>query len=114
MEVDKPTVADLVSDDAAEAISASGDWGIQIGAFKIPDAARRATDDARKHLPDDLKRARSVVDERRVNGSRNAKMYQARLVGMTEAEARALCRQLKKKRVDCFTVPPPVPGMAGT
>lgn len=103
----EPTIADLVSDDAAEAIAASGDWGIQVGAFKIVENARKAADDARRQLNGALGGAKPVVEEMR---GRNGLLYQARVVGMTEAEARVTCRDLKKRKIDCLAVPPAING----
>jgi D-alanyl-D-alanine carboxypeptidase len=106
LDMDQPTIADLISDDAAEAIAASGNWGVQVGAFKQADNARRAADDARRLLGGALNGARPVVEETR---SRAGSLYQARLVGMTEGEARAACREFKKKKLACLAVPPAVP-----
>jgi D-alanyl-D-alanine carboxypeptidase len=106
LDMDQPTIADLISDDAAEAIAASGNWGIQVGAFKQAENARRAADDARRLLGNGLNGTRPVIEETR---SRAGSLYQARLIGMTEAEARAACRDLKKRKLACLAVPPPVP-----
>lgn len=99
----EPTIADLVSDDAAEAIAASGSWGIQVGAFKLVENARKAADDARRQLNGTLGGAKPVVEEMR---GRNGLLYQARVVGMSETEARVTCRDLKKRKIDCLAVPP--------
>jgi len=103
----EPTIADLVSDDAAEAIAASGDWGIQVGAFRVVENARKAADDARRQLNGTLGGAKPVVEEMR---GRNGLLFQARVVGMTEAEARVTCRDLKKRKIDCLAVPPAING----
>jgi len=108
LEGEQPTIADMISDDAAEEILVSGNWGVQVGAFKLHPNAQRAAEEARKWLPANLAAARPVVDEKAV---RRAKVFQARLIGMTEGEARALCRAMKKKRADCLPVPPPVAGV---
>ncbi len=108
MDSDEPTIADMISDDAAEEIAVSGQWGVQVGAFKLQPNAQRAAEEARKFLPAGLAAAKSIVDEKSV---RRAKIFQARLIGMTEGEARALCKTMKKKRADCLAVPPPVPGV---
>lgn len=109
LDMDEPTVADLVSDDAAEAIDQSGEWGIQVGAFKMAQNAQRAADDARRLLPPNVAGAKPLVDEIAIK--RN-KLYQARLMGMSEGDARAVCRQFKKKKLECLAVPPSVPGLA--
>ncbi|MCK6452818.1 MAG: D-alanyl-D-alanine carboxypeptidase [Alphaproteobacteria bacterium] len=109
MDMEEPTVADLVSDDAAEAIDQSGDWGIQVGAFKMAQNAQRAADDARRLLPPNVAGARPVIDEVSI---RRSKLYQARLMGMSESDARAVCRQFKKKKQECLAVPPSVPGVS--
>lgn len=103
MNQDEPTIADLVSDDAAEAIAASGNWGVQVGAFKAADNAKRAADDAKRLLPANLGGAKPTVDELR---QRHGILYQARLIGMTEAEARVTCRDFKKRKLACLAVPP--------
>lgn len=105
---DEPTIADMISDDAAEEIAASGNWGVQVGAFSRQPNAQRAAEEARKFLPANLAAAKSVVDERTV---KRAKIFQARLIGMSEGEARTLCKAMKKKKADCLAVPPPVPGV---
>lgn len=108
-DAEQPTTeADMVSDDAAEEILASGDWGVQVGAFKLAQNAQRAAEEARRFLPIHLVGAKPVVDEKSV---RRAKVFQARLMGMSEVEARDLCKQFKKKKMDCLAVPPPVPGL---
>ncbi|MCC7049896.1 MAG: SPOR domain-containing protein [Alphaproteobacteria bacterium] len=108
MDSEQPTIADLVSDDAAEAIAASGNWGVQVGAYKAADNARRAADDAKRALAN-LAGAKPTVEETR---SKHGNLYQARVVGMTEAEARMTCQQFKKKKLACLAVPPPVPNGA--
>lgn len=105
-DTDEPTIADLISDDAAEAIAASGQWGVQVGAYKQQDSARRAVDDARRMLGSMLNGARPAIEETK---GRGGNLYQARLVGMTESEARNACRAFKKKKLACIAVPPPVP-----
>jgi len=105
LDMDEPTIADLVSDDAAEAIAASGQWGVQVGAYKQQDNAKRAVDDARRLLGSMLNGAKPAVEETK---GRGGSLYQARLVGMSETEARTACREFKKKKVACLAVPPPV------
>jgi len=106
MDMEQPTVADLVSDDAAEAIDQSGDWGVQVGAFKMAQNAQRAAEEARRLLPPNVAGAMLVIDEA---SFRRNKLYQARLMGMSESDARAVCRQFRKKKQECLAVPPPVP-----
>ena len=109
MDLDQPTTeADMVSDDAAEEMLVSGNWGVQVGAFKLAQNAQRAADEARRYLPIYLAGAKPVVDEKTV---KRAKVFQARLMGMNETEARDLCKQFKKKKMECLAVPPPVPGL---
>jgi D-alanyl-D-alanine carboxypeptidase len=89
---------------APEAPATSGDqWGIQVGAFSKADAARDAAQKAAKLAPQQLNSAAVAVAEYE---RKKKSLYRARLVGMTETQARAACRVLERKGVDCRPLSP--------
>jgi D-alanyl-D-alanine carboxypeptidase len=94
----------IASAPEAPAASASGDsWGIQVGAFSKADAAREAARKAAKLAPQNLDRAAvSVAEYERKKKS----LYRARLVGVSEKDARQACRVLERKGVDCRPLSP--------
>ena len=76
-------------------------WGIQVGAFYNRPQAERASIDAARRLPDLLRLSKvALVPERR--GSRT--LYRARLLGMTERQAREACRSFIDIGRDCIAV----------
>lgn len=90
----------------ARGASRDGDdasWGVQVGAFKDPAPARRATEQAMKLAPTYLSDAKvELVPIQRRQGA----LYRARLIGLTETEARKACRALQKRRMSCMTLGP--------
>jgi len=76
-------------------------WGIQVGAYYHVKPAKRAAVVAAEHLPDLLENTRVTITH--IQGQRG-RIYRSRLVGLTEAKARAACLNLKKKKVDCLVV----------
>lgn len=87
--------------EASVARSATG-WGIQVGAFAQTDTARRATEQATKLAPTFLSDA--TVDLM-PHSTKKGQMYRARLIGLSEAEARKACRALRKK-MECVPLAP--------
>jgi D-alanyl-D-alanine carboxypeptidase len=89
---------------AAPRESTSGDnWGIQVGAYSKADAAREAARKAVKLAPTHLDGASvSIAEYERKKKS----LYRARLVGVSEKEARQACRVLERKGVDCRPLSP--------
>ncbi len=94
----------IASAPEAPAASASGDsWGVQVGAFSKADAAREAARKAAKLAPQNLDGAAvSVAEYERKKKS----LYRARLVGVSEKDARQACRVLERKGVDCRPLSP--------
>lgn len=72
----------------------SGDWAVQVGAYSRFAPAQLAASQAMRALPELLGETRIVVDQ--------AKFYRARLVGLTEPDARQACKLLKAKNIDCL------------
>lgn len=75
-------------------------WSIQVGAFKLFKSAHAAASRAMHKLP--------VLTSSRVevvpSGSGKRQIYRARLIGLSEADARSACRQLKKKKNSCVII----------
>jgi D-alanyl-D-alanine carboxypeptidase len=80
-----------------------GDWGVQVGAFAKQDAARRAAQAAQRVAPRIL--ADATIDIAQGAASGPGK-FRARLVGLTQAQARDACRVLDQRDMDCMTVGP--------
>jgi D-alanyl-D-alanine carboxypeptidase len=75
------------------------EWGVQVGAFAKMDAARRAAQAAQRLAPNYLADATIDVSEA-------GKRYRARLLGISQAQARDACRALDKRDMDCMTLGP--------
>jgi len=94
------TVAAAESRVASAEVQPAPNWSIQVGAFKQFQPAHVAATRAMHKLPI-LSNARVEV----VPGdSGKRQVYRARLIGLSEANARSACRQLKKKRTGCVVV----------
>lgn len=72
-----------------------GEYAVQVGAFSRFAPAQLAANQAVRALPELLGAARVVVDQ-------SSKFYRARLVGLTESDARAACKALKAQKTDCL------------
>lgn len=85
----------------------AAEWGIQVGAYASQLRAQRSIALARGHLSGLLTAAEAQVEalERRTG-----MIYRARLVGLSEQEARSACVSLKQRQLPCV----PVPGRAET
>lgn len=75
--------------------SEGGAFGVQVGAFSRFSPAQLAANQAVHRLPDLLGDARVVVDQ-------GGKYYRARIVGLSETDARSACKQLKAQKTDCM------------
>jgi D-alanyl-D-alanine carboxypeptidase len=97
-------VAQVAKPARAEASVArdAGVWGVQVGAFSQTDAARRAAEQATKLAPTHLGDATVQLAP---HTTKKGQMYRARLVGISESDARKACRALKRK-MECVTLPP--------
>ncbi len=85
---------------ALPATAASG-WGIQVGAFRGQDAAYRQVTEAARLAPK-VNNAKVAIIKANVDGDY---LYRARLVGMTEADARAACGTLSRQGMTCVPLP---------
>jgi D-alanyl-D-alanine carboxypeptidase len=88
----------------AEAVAAESgdDWGVQVGAFSQTSAAHRATEQATKLAPTYLSDATVEVTP---HATKKGSMFRARLVGISEKDARKACKALKRK-MECVTLTP--------
>ncbi len=76
-------------------------WGIQVGAYYHQKQAKKAAAAAAKSLPELTRDSRVTITH--IQGERG-RIYRSRLIGLTEAKARAACRSLAKKKVDCLVI----------
>lgn len=88
-----------------------GEWGVQVGAFARQDSARRAAQAAQRIAPRIL--ADATVDIVQGAASGPGK-FRARLVGLTQTQAREACRVLDQRDMDCMTVGPLPAARPGT
>ncbi len=90
--------------EVAELTKGSGDdWAVQVGAFSTIAQAQRQVDAASRAAPQLLADTRiAIVDAPRA-------LYRARLVGLSEGEARQACETLRGHDIDCLPVPPSGP-----
>ena len=98
----RPAAASQQRTDAAPA---QGDWAIQVGAFNQRVAARKAAEDASRIAAQHLAKAEIQILGP-ASAARNAAAHRARLTGLTQAQARAACRALDAKDMDCMIVGP--------
>lgn len=76
-------------------------WGIQLGAYAAESAARNAAEiAARRHA--DLRESRIVVSRSKAG---KKVLYRARVLGMTEAQARGVCRKITDAK-GCLVLQP--------
>ncbi len=75
------------------------EWAIQVGAFSRIAPAHLAATQAKGKLPKTLKSAT-------VNVSPNGDLYRARLIGLSEKQAQAACKQLIDRGTACITISP--------
>jgi D-alanyl-D-alanine carboxypeptidase len=87
---------------ARAATAESDDWAIQVGAYVKQSAARSAAQRAATKLRNDDAEVLVLAPFK----SDKRKVYRARLVGLSEAEARDACRVLKKSRTSCALIAP--------
>ena len=82
----------------------TGSWGIQVGAFLDPTAARAAAAGARRAAPDLLSEA--AIDLPPTAPFGGAVLYRARLDALTPEAAARACARLTAGGTACLTVPP--------
>jgi len=80
-----------------------GEWGVQLGTYSSKSVGEKALDRASRKLPDHMSDVTSTVA---AASTRGTKIYRARLMGMNEKEARALCSKLKNSGEKCVPVAP--------
>ncbi|MFN7190233.1 MAG: D-alanyl-D-alanine carboxypeptidase family protein [Rhodospirillales bacterium] len=93
------------SQQRTDATPAQGEWAIQVGAFNQRVAARKAAEDASRIAAQHVAKAEIQI-LRPASAARNAAAHRARLTGLTQAQARAACRALDAKDMDCMIVGP--------
>ena len=87
----------------ADKATGDNDWGVQVGAFSTIERARTHIHTVSRSAPDLLAGARIAI----VAAPRE--LFRARLVGLSEDQARQACRALRAREMDCLAVPPPAP-----
>lgn len=91
---------------AAEAKPArreEGVWGVQLGTFASRTVGEKALDRASRKLPERLSDVTASVA---ASSTRGARVFRARLMGMNERDARALCTKLRSEGAKCVPVAP--------
>jgi D-alanyl-D-alanine carboxypeptidase len=86
---------------AAARKRAATPYGVQVGAYQKAPQAREAARRAMKGAPDLLRRTFISVSSQK---SRKKTVFRATLVGLSENDAQAACRRLKKLKQDCLIV----------
>ena len=96
-----PPKAPVVEIGSSETAVPDPSWGIQVGAYYRYKPAKKAAVAAAERLPDLLENSRVTITH--TQGERG-RIYRSRLIGLTEVKARAACRSLTKKKVDCLVI----------
>ena len=78
-------------------------WVIQVGAYSRADAAEQALDAAAFVIPALITETARRID---VVEDKHGKLYRARQTGMTEAEARQACFELRSQSLPCMVAGP--------
>ena len=81
-----------------------GPWAIQVGAFKAEEPARGAAERAMKLAPKMLSGSQILV--RAEATKQGQRVFRARLVGLSEEQARQACSILGKRNQACKLIPP--------
>ena len=81
--------------------SGSRIWGVQVGAYFRYHPALRAAWVAARRVPDILAGAHENVS---ILNGRRGRLYRARLVGLSNGDARRACRRLETVEIDCMVV----------
>jgi len=92
---------DIADDDSTDAAGMVLAWGVQVGAFYQHDSAERAALAAADRAPQQLGDARVLVTD--IKGQKR-RIYRARLIGLSESDARDACDRLKAAKIDCLVV----------
>ena len=86
----------------ARGAASSERWSIQLGAFRAENAAEKV---ARAATGLAVAKGKPVQIVQPAKAGK-ARLYRARLLNFTPAEAHAACAALRKKKIDCSVVPP--------
>jgi D-alanyl-D-alanine carboxypeptidase len=76
-------------------------WGIQVGAFTRLLGAAKQVKAATRAVPGLLGKADIQIQQIEDN---NATLFRVRMTGLSEREARASCRTLKRKKISCVVI----------
>ena len=83
--------------------SAARNWSIQVGAFGTPAQASQAADIAQSRS---TVLAHTHAEIAGIKQGRGAKIYRARLTGLSRGDALQACERLSHGRSDCLVVSP--------
>ncbi len=81
--------------------AATGGYGVQVGAYHDPEAARRRAYEAARRVPGVLLQGDVQVS---ALAGRRATVYRARFVGLERPEALQACDALERAAVDCLVI----------
>ncbi len=82
---------------------ARGTWAVQVGAFATQASARKAAEAASASARGPLGEGTVAVAEGK--DAKGAKLYRARIAGLTEKDAREACQALARQKSACVAVP---------
>jgi D-alanyl-D-alanine carboxypeptidase len=83
------------------ALPSGNGWAVQVGAYPSTSPAENAALRAKAKIPDLLGGTRLSLPQTSRGGSM---FYRARLVGLTENQARTACRRLANHAIPCLAV----------
>lgn len=101
--VDKQLVKKVISKPVTAAALKSLKWGVQVGTFQAHARAQKRAEQAARVAPSLLKPATVHIQKVREDSKT---LYRARLVGLTEQNARRTCQILALKNFHCMPLPP--------
>jgi D-alanyl-D-alanine carboxypeptidase len=93
--------ADTAARTQQVASAADKGWAVQVGAYPSTPPAENAARRAKAKIPDLLGGTRLLLPQTTRGGSQ---FYRARLVGLTESQARTACRRLADHAIPCLAV----------
>lgn len=100
---DKSSLKPAAAKVPAPAAKARGTWAVQVGAFATPTSARKAAEAASARARGPLADGTVAVAEGK--DAKGAKLYRARIAGLTEKDARDACQALARQNSACVAVP---------
>ncbi len=98
-----PARSQKASATPATAVDKGQSWGIQIGAFNSKTPAQTALSDVTKSLGGTVATGKGVIVSFR---SGKATVYRARVMGISEAQARSACKKLTADKKSCHVISP--------